>query len=182
MIVIHPYDKTTQFLKPLYGASENLQLCTEQDTNAEIRRVLNHVAQPDSPVMMLGHGCEYGLFAPVSPAEPFGRLIVNGTHVEFLRKLTCFAIWCNANLFAEKYNLHGIFSGMIISELEEADWCGVQTTPEELECENNRLTALLKDAFLNCPSLADIPDYIKNHAPMDTPLQRFNYNNIYYYS
>lgn len=181
MIVIHPNDKTTRFLKTVYAFESYVDLYTEKDSNSEIRRALNHRAYPGEYIMMLGHGCEYGLFAPESENKPFGRLIINGSHVEFLRKNICIGIWCNANLFAEKYSLHGVFSGMIISEMEEACMYGIKTTPEELESENDRLAGLLKDAVQNCKTLKDIPEYIKSHAPMETPLQRFNYNNIYYY-
>lgn len=181
MIVIHPTDPTTQFLAPLYNDYKNLCLYTEKDTNSQIRRVLNHHDCNNGYIMMLGHGTEYGLFAPTAPDKPFDRLIINGTHVEFLRKHVCVGIWCNANLFAEKYGLHGLFSGMIISEMEEAEWCEVMTSPDELKRENERLTQLLKKALSYCNSLSDIPDYIKNNAPMDTPLQQFNYNNIFYY-
>lgn len=181
MIVVHPNDDTTRFLKPIYKDISYVDLYTEKDSNSDIRRALNHKVYPGEYIMMLGHGCEYGLYAPVSANNPFGRLIINGAHVEFLRRHTCVAVWCHANLFAEKYNLHGLFSGMIISEMTEADWCNIPTTPEELVAENNRLAEILRQAFTDCQKLEDIPAYIAEHAPMDTPLQRFNYHSFYYY-
>ena len=182
MIVIHPFDPTTTFLKPLYEGRAGVEIYTQEHNNAAIRRALNHQVSEDNTVMMLGHGCEQGLLADTIPTRKFDRLIVNGTHVEFLRKVTCIGIWCNADKFASKYGLKGLFTGMIISEVEEALWCEVATTPEELAVENARLTELFIKAFNECPQLGDIPKWFREKAPMDTPLQRFNYNNVFYFN
>ena len=85
------------------------------------------------------------------------------------------------SLSARKFFNICFFSGMIISEMTEADWCNIPTTPEELVAENNRLAEILRQAFTDCQKLEDIPAYIAGHAPMDTPLQRFNYHSFYYY-
>ena len=37
-----------------------------------------------------------------------------------LRRHPVIGIWCHANLFAERFRLHDLFSGMVISEMEEA--------------------------------------------------------------
>lgn len=182
MIVIHPYDPTTTFLKPLYEEREGVELYTQQHGNSTIRRALNKRVYNGETVMMLGHGCEQGLLADTSPARKFDRLIINGSHVEFLRKTNCIGIWCNADMFAHKYRLKGLFSGMIISEIEEAFMYGIVVSPEEVEEENHRLTELLIRALQECPVHSDIPQWFRTHAPMETPLQRFNYNNIHYFT
>lgn len=182
MIVIHPYDPTTTFLKPLYEDRTGVELYTQQHGNSTIRRALNKRIYDGETVMMLGHGCEQGLLADTSPARKFDRLIINGSHVEFLRKTCCIGIWCNADMFARKYRLKGLFSGMIISEIGEALMYGISTTPEELDEENRRLTQLLSHALQECPVHSDIPQWFRTHAPMNTPLQRFNYNNIHYFT
>ena len=181
MLVIHPNDPTTAFLSFIYEGNHNRNLYTEKESNTAIRYALKRKYISDKYIMMLGHGCEYGLFAPSSPDNPFGRLIINGSHVEFLRRQTCVAIWCNANLYAARYGLHGLFSGMIISEMSEAAIFQIPTTPEELAVENSRLAGLVKQALDACETLAEIPQFIAAHAPMDTPLQRFNYSSFYYF-
>ncbi len=181
MIVIHPVDPTTDFLKPLYCFREDIELYTQSHSNAEIRRVLNHKVYPGEMIMMLGHGCEYGLLANSRHDIRFDRLIVNADHVQFLRNKNCIGIWCNADRFAEKYGLHGLFTGMIISEIEEAVLYNIKVTEEEIVEENERLVKLTGEALQKCKGLSEIPEYIRTHAPMDTPLQRFNYNNFYYF-
>ena len=61
-------------------------------------------------------------------------------HVQFLRDKACIGIWCYANKFAEKYRIHGLFSGMIISGLQEAIDLGVPATKEEIDMEIEKFT------------------------------------------
>ena len=181
MIVIHPADPTTEFLKALYSCKEGAELYTQAHSNAEIRRALNRRVYPGETIMMLGHGCEYGLFANSRQNRRFDRLIVNTGHVQFLRNKNCIGIWCNADGFAERYGLHGLFTGMIISEVEEAVLYNIMTTSEEIAEENDRLVKLTGEALQKSKDLSEIPEYIRTHAPMNTPLQRFNYNNFHYF-
>lgn len=182
MIVIHPYDPTTTFLKPLYENKAGVELYTQKDSNSTIRRALNRRVYDGETVMMLGHGWGQGLLADSSPAYKYDRLIINSSHVEFLRKVNCIGIWCNADVFAEKYKLKGIFTGMIISESQEAAMFKIPATEKELIVENARLTELFIKTLQECPQLSDIPAWFRTHAPMHTPLQRFNYNNIHYFT
>jgi hypothetical protein len=54
-------------------------------------------------------------------------------YVYLLRDKIGVYIWCNANVFAEKYGLKGFYTGMIISEYEEALYECVNTTYHEIE-------------------------------------------------
>lgn len=182
MIVIHPDDPTTAFLMPLYEADGQTDLYTQAHSNAAIRHALNHKTYQGETVMMLGHGCEYGLLANSSPGRKFDRLIINSSHAQFLRGKQCIAIWCNADKFGAWYGLQGLFSGMIISEMEEARLYNIQTTPEEIAAENERLTRLVARALKETNYLSEVPDYIEMLAePLETPLQQFNYRNFHYF-
>lgn len=55
---------------------------------------------------MLGHGtCHF---------------VIDSTFVQLLREKYCVCIWCNADEFVLKYDLKGLYTGMIISELDES--------------------------------------------------------------
>ena len=130
MIIVHPNDKTTDFLKILYEGSK----LDETSSNSKIEEELKKAKE----IMLLGHGTEYGLLAPQGK-EQFGRLIINSGHVQFLRNKIIIGLWCNANIFAMKYNLTGLFSGMVISEISEAlDWLNFIPSQEEIEKSRNR--------------------------------------------
>ena len=130
MTIIHANDPTTRFLSLLYNQREDIKArITEKSTNMDVIRAI----RGDDTIMMLGHGNEAGLCTILDENLDFERLIVNSGHVQFLRGKTCIGIWCKADKFAKDYKLHGLFSGMIISELYEASKEHVATTKEEID-------------------------------------------------
>ena len=187
MVIIHPTDSTTDFLKSVYDKMfmhnfiDGKTICTFGKhincTNSNIKFLLNHQCFEKERIIMLGHGSEYGLFSKTNN-QP--RLIINSKHVEFLRKLECIGVWCNANMFAEKYNLKGLFTGMIISEMDEAYWYGINTTNEELEEENQKFAERLRYCIRNY-KLNEIPIRMLEMDDKKSQLTTFNYQNIYWY-
>lgn len=184
-IVIHPNDNSTRFLKRLYSGYGEQTLLTEENNNKVIKEALMN--ENDSRIlMMLGHGCPQGLFAPrkdknyQNGIDQFGRLIINASHVQMLRKKLCIGIWCYAVDFARKYNLHGLFSGMIISELEEAQDCGMyEFTKEEIQMYNQDFAEALYDCINKYP-LNEVPQAMENYVSNPNRLELFNYSNLYY--
>ena len=178
MIVIHPNDKTTSFLKAIYKREKDVTLINETWTNRQIRETIG-TSDNKELVMMLGHGSCNGLFAPFGN-EQFARLIVDSRLVYLLREHPCVGIWCNANQFAEKHNLKGLFSGMIISESEEAWDCGVDIEGEDLDANNKQFADDLRYCLKKYP-LELIPQKMLDVQDYHSELKDFNYNNIFYY-
>ena len=129
---------------------------------------------------MLGHGNQYGLFSRPSKNGKYERLLITDKHVQFLRGKVCIGIWCYANVFAERYGLHGVFSGMIVSELQEAIDNHIVATKDEIDYEMELFTIRLKYCLENY-KLEEIPKAMKCFDYSRTPLNEFNYNNIFYY-
>ena len=184
-IIIHPNDNSTRFLKRLYSGYGEQTLLTEENNNKAIKEALMN--ESDGRIlMMLGHGCPQGLFAPrkdknyQNGIDQFGRLIINASHVQMLRKKLCIGIWCYAVDFARKYNLHGLFSGMIISELEEAQDCGInEFTRPEIDMYNQDFAEALYDCINKYP-LNEVPDAMAAYVSNPNRLEEFNYSNLYY--
>lgn len=176
MTVVHSGDPTTKVLTQLYEQQGDVFMITENNTNAEV----THAVKACEKIMMLGHGNMYGLFSTRNKRGDFERLLINGRHAEFLRNKICIGIWCHANEFAKKYGLHGLFSGMIISELSEAEEYGIVATKEEIEYEMEMFTKRLKYC-LDKYELKDIPKIMPVLDDTHSNLTVFNYNNLYYY-
>ena len=143
MLVIHPKDRTTAVLSLLYEGLE-VKLMDQSANSAQIKKILNHTSQQER-IMLLGHGLDKGLLSRENDEQDvFERLLVHHPHAYYLRKHcgNIVALWCNADLFARKEGLHGLFSGMIISELSEALLYEVDTTQEELDRETPKLISL----------------------------------------
>lgn len=177
MTVIHATDPTTQVLSFLYQQREDVRLCiTEKSTSSDVQRAI----RTDDVLMMLGHGNEYGLFSKPDRNGEYRRFLITDRHVQFLRDKTCIGIWCYANKFAEKYKLHGLFSGIIISELQEAIDLGVPATKDEIDKEMEKFTIRLKDCMEKF-GLEQTPLRMKELDDVQSELTKFNYGNLYYY-
>ena len=140
MLVIHPKDKTTAMLSALYDGLE-AQVVDDYRSTKEIGHLLHHVSKPER-IMLLGHGSDKGLFFRKDDSkEEFDKIIVGHSHAYHLRKHggNIVAVWCNADQFARAEGLHGLFMGMIVSELSEALLYRVETSQEERDCENVKL-------------------------------------------
>lgn len=133
-LVVHPRDSSTFFLKKIYDPISNKTVITGGITKSVLRKLIeNH-----DKVLMLGHGSPYGLLSvgQFPDVEPY---IIDYSFVELLsRKAGNVFIWCNADLFVKQGQLTGLYSGMFISEIEEAlyfDFWDVETN--EIERSND---------------------------------------------
>jgi hypothetical protein len=137
-LVIHPQDSSTDFLIPIYM---NLKSFPDFDDVTIIRggmtkdEVNEQIKQHDR-IMMMGHGSPSGLFSVGKFQGSFG-LIIDQTTVPLLQEKECIFIWCNADKFVEAHNLKGLYSGMFISEVMEANYCGLPGTPQDIVTESN---------------------------------------------
>ena len=186
LIVIHPNDPSTAFLKILYDYHSpfNPLLIDETTSTSKIRQILTAKALKDRPVLMLGHGYSGGMFAPQKVGgeiDQFYRKIINPRLVQFLRERTCIGIWCHAKMFAERYGLHGLFSGMIISDKDEANnYCMDEFTQKEIEMYNVDFAGAL-EYCLETYDLREIPHKMSGFKSVQNRLEEFNFSNLHYY-
>ena len=181
MLVIHPKDKTTAMLSALYDGLE-AQVVIDYRTTKEMGRLLHHVSTQER-IMLLGHGSDKGLFYRADDSkEGFDKVIVGHPHAYHLRKHegNIVAVWCNADQFARAEGLHGLFTGMIVSELSEALLYQVETTQEELDRENVKVAMRLRILLDERIPLSEIPKRMLAMDDVHSPLTTFNYKNFYY--
>ena len=134
-LIIHPEDRSTYFLDIVYKNVKNPTIVTGGVTKDELREMIEDHDQ----VMMMGHGSPNGLFSI-------------GKFVEALsKKQNSIFIWCNADQFVEKYELKGFYSGMFISEVGEAYYCGLPGTVQEVVDESNMKFVELLGSVINEP-------------------------------
>ena len=177
MLVIHANDPTTRVLSRLYESREDF--CLRLDEHSSNAAIIGAVKNTDS-VMMLGHGNHFGLLSIPDKKGQYRRHLVDSRHVQFLRRKPCIGIWCYANEFAKQYGLQGLFSGMIISELHEAEENNIPATKEEIDIEMEKFVDRLKFC-VKTYGLHDVPARMLELDDIHSPLTEFNYNNLYYY-
>ena len=177
MLVIHANDPTTKVLSRLYESREDFHMrLDEHSSNAAVIRA---VKDADS-IMMLGHGNSFGLFSTPDKKGQYRRLLVDSGHVQFLRGKSCIGIWCYANEFAKQYRLQGLYSGMIISEVHEAEENNIPATKEEIDTEMEKFVDRLKFC-IETYELHDVPARMLELDDAHSPLTEFNYKNLYFY-
>jgi hypothetical protein len=107
-LVIHPDDRSTDFLKLIY---EGKDWTIINDHNVcRSRKQITELIKSHDRIIMMGHGYPGGLFFTC----------IDSGMVYLLREKFCVCIWCNADQFVNKYKLTGFFTGMFISEVGEA--------------------------------------------------------------
>lgn len=114
--------------------------------------------------------------------DGFDRIVVGHNHAYHLRRHggNIVAVFCNADIFAKSEGLHGLYTGMIISEMSEAALYDIETTQDELDRENDLFASRLRRLLDEEVPLHHIPLRMKEMDDAHTPLTTFNYNNIHY--
>ena len=144
-LIIHPADRSTDFLKPIYAKIPNATVITSGTKDQVNEEILNH-----DRIMMMGHGSPSGLFSVGKFGNSNGFIIDENT-VELLQGTENVFIWCNADKFVTKYKLEGFYSGMFISEVSEAIYCGLPNTPQSVVDESNNTFAELLGSVIHKP-------------------------------
>jgi hypothetical protein len=175
-LIIHPADASTDFLKPIYA---NISDAIILNGGASKDQVKELITQHDR-IIMLGHGSPFGLFS-IGQFMGNNGYIIDSTMVDVLKHVECISIWCNADKFMVKHELNGFYSGMFISEVGEAMYCGLPGTPQETVDASNHYFAQLLGEVINEP-LSAINDYVTDNYGLlteDNPVALYNYNRLY---
>lgn len=180
-LIIHPKDHTTDFLEALYEGWPDCEIYRVKLTSKEVNQRFHHCSSA-TQIMLLGHGSDKGLFyREDSYEEGFDCVMVGHPHRHWLTKRhNIVGIFCNADEFARAEGLHGLFTGMIISEIEEAETYGIKTTEEELHMENIKFATRLRSLLDSQTPLHEIPERMRALDDSHSQLTEFNYQRVYY--
>ena len=144
-LVIHPADQSTDFLCPIYKDIENKTVIKGGISKKEL---LKEVKSHDR-IMMLGHGSPMGLFAVGQfKQEHYMSYIIDNTFVAALKNKDNVFIWCFANQFVEQYGLSGFYSGMFISEVQEANLYNYKVSQETITYSNDNFSKIVGQHIL----------------------------------
>jgi hypothetical protein len=148
-LVIHPKDRSTDFLTPIYENIPDKTVITgEYPAKMDITE-LNELIKTHDRVIMMGHGCPDGLFSIGLFKNAKGLVINNQTTELLMEKKDNVYIWCNADRFVKPRNLKGFYSGMFISEVGEAWACNVKLENRGWVRESNNKFAEILSKYVN---------------------------------
>jgi hypothetical protein len=98
-----------------------------------------------------------------------------------LQNKECIFIWCNADKFVETYNLKGLYSGMFISEVGEANYCDLPGTSQDTVTESNEFFAI-ELGSVSERSLDEMYEHIRYTYGMlaeGNAVAEYNHNRLY---
>ena len=172
-LIIHPDDRSTDFLKAIYTPLKSYTLIT-----AGTRKEVNTLIKAYDRIIMCGHGTGYGL---LSVGKFEGSYIIDCDTVPLFEDKECIFIWCNADKFVNTYNLKGLYSGMFISEVSEANYCGLPNTSQSIITESNNTFAQLLSIIAYKP-LNEAYSYTKHYYDIlaqFNPVASYNAKRLY---
>jgi hypothetical protein len=186
-LVIHPDDPSTDFLSPIYDNIFQATVVTGGVSKEELKQMIIY----HDRVIMLGHGSPHGLFSVgmfrddpsvIYPQRFNYAYAIDSTMVEVLnQKDNNVYIWCNADQFVNRHKLKGFYSGMFISEVSEATYCGLPGTEQDQVDQSNHYFAQLLGEAINDP-LDQAYDYVLDNYGLlteDNAVALYNYNRLY---
>ena len=165
-LVIHPFDRSTDFLSTIWKDKGFTMLRTTVSKSKLADLIKSH-----DRIIMIGHGTDQGLLRPAG--KGFNGFIIDSRLVYLLRDKDCVCIWCNADKFVDKYKLKGIFTGMIVSDFDEAYMFCVDGDIKDSNTKFAHHMSLMVDGVMS------ISDAIDSYNSTTNGIIQFNRNNIY---
>lgn len=168
-LVIHPKDETTDFLSVIC-ADKDWTVVNTRPSNSKLKELI----KSHDRIIMLGHGTKDGLV--IMEGAYNYHFLIDSSLVYLLRQKDCVCIWCNADVFVRKYGLKGFFTGIIISEYQEAIMYCVNTNSEDLLHSNLLFADSIKQSIMSADTLSDAKKIYEG----DTSVINFNKQNLYF--
>jgi hypothetical protein len=165
ILVIHPKDPTTDFLKDIYKDIPNSKITIISDP---YYKYLSDLIFFDRAII-LGHGTPNGLIGiNIDPLLP----ILKKQHDNIY-------IWCNADKYVKRNNLKGMCTGMMCSEVVEANMYNIKANQFEVDS-SNELFAKTIGKYIHLSSEECVSKVTKDYNA-DSDLIKFNRERIYYF-
>jgi len=175
-LVIHPDDRSTDFLRAVYAGIPDCKVLTG---GMSVWQVDLEIRAADR-VIMLGHGTPHGLLS-VGQFTGSGYVVDNQSAELLREKKECIYIWCYASDYVKRHKLSGFSSGMFISEVAEADYCGLPgRSKEEIDLQCKYFCDLVGAAVnLPTPQLYSFVNEEFGEAALSCPVARYNHERLY---
>jgi len=176
-LIIHPKDDSTTFLDVIYKDMKDITLITGGVSKSDVvQLIIEH-----ERVMMMGHGSPGGLFA-MGQFKTYAPYIIDYTIVPYLnKKHDNVFIWCNADKFVTYYGLEGFYSGMFISEVVEATYCGLPGMSQDIVDESNFGFCELVSKYINENKFSIYENVKKEYGLLaeNNPVALYNHKRLY---
>jgi len=177
-LIIHPADKTTDFLKPIYQSIQSKTVITGGLSTGEVLTLIDS----HDRVIMMGHGSPRGLFS-VGVFYDLCGYVIDKDAVSLLKeKKGSIFIWCDADQFIRRHKLNGFSTGMFISEIRESVQCGLKDITQEMVDESNNAFGKILNRIINNTSATVYKNLKEEYleVAMSNPVAAYNYPRLFF--
>lgn len=176
MVVIHidaAYD--TKVLSKVYDGVDCTLFYNPSDNDTDA--IIDAIENDDGPVVLMGHGSPLGLLN-----STMSDYLIDFRWGNILMKKVVIGIWCYAAEFADTYCLHGFFTSMFVSNLNEAVDHGVgNTTDETIQSEMDWFCTEVNSYIKNEVPLSQWVDRLQASCHKEHDFVRYNYEALSYF-
>lgn len=177
-LCVHPDDRSTDFLKRVYKGKDWDVISSwpgDRKTLAKTMRCYDRI-------VMMGHGTPGGLLNVnkfYGREEPQPTYVVDDSFVDILAGKKTVSIWCYSDQYARRNKLPGFHTGMIISEVREAEMVlGSAPLDEKRTLDNMNLFADVVNRHIDDSDLLEAQRLMREEYGRDDPVSEFNRKNI----
>lgn len=183
-LVIHPKDSSTDFLTSSYTKIKN-QSKIVRELKFKKEEYLNLIDQ-SKKIVLMGHGTYLGL---IDPSSNKNLLIDSIDFPEALKKKPKIFIWCNSDEYVHsyfaKFEKPVLYTGMIISDLDEAKIYNIECSNEDILESNFCFAKTLDFLFYEILEQEEISNLTLTKILNDfynskNPIIQFNKERIYF--
>ena len=136
----------------------------------------NAISQEEDTIIFCGHGTRNGLLFPDFSR---GIYLLHENNINLIKARNIVGIWCYASSFASSYNLHGFFTSMFISNVNEAYDNGFYNASQD---DINRISesffARANELLISNEPVNQWQILIGCQVDLDDEIQTFNYQGL----
>ena len=166
-LFIHPADPSTRFCEIIYKDYQDMDDVTIITGSRTPSSIIKEELKKNDRIVFIGHGTETGLL------DIYGnRYTITSEDLQLFRDKPVICYWCNANIFAEKYDLNAFATGMFVSELKEAKWYNLPLDQNLIDNSNELFCRILSRCVFDDPKT--IRSVIERGYVGDNPIIKFN--------
>lgn len=157
-------DNDTALLQRLWQGISNIDVIHITQWNDVMETCVNlALEKEDDTLLFCGHGTSYGLLAPNSYEE----YVIHEMNAGKIHAKNVIGIMCWGAEFAERVGLHGLFSSMFISNMDECVNLCVESNQSEIDETNKKILDVLSEVVKGDLTMEDGVMFLKGYSMMN---------------
>jgi hypothetical protein len=176
-LIVHPKDKSTNVFKSIYSNENDYKVINGQIFKTELCELI----QSHFRTIFIGHGTSRGL-SNLNMFKYKGEYIIDHHCKNVLNKSNQnIYLWCYANRFIKNNQLKGVFTGMFISDLQEAKQYNIENVKKKDIDASNVFFSQTLASYINKNNKVIFRKIISDYSlfAKDNKVAKFNVQNIF---